>query len=79
MPTPLTRDEEARFVREMSQHVAERLASGESFRVSAGHDVDHLWRVVTSLVADRLGRPVTGSTNGREFFISLPKPEALEP
>jgi hypothetical protein len=62
----------------MAVDVAERLAAGESFRISNNSDLDGLWRGVTSLVAERLGRPVTGVTNGREFFISLPEAEALE-
>jgi hypothetical protein len=78
MRTPLTPDEESRFVRNMAAHVAERLAAGGSFRISNDSELDGLWRGVTSLVAERLGRPVTGVTNGREFFISLPESQALE-
>jgi hypothetical protein len=78
MRTPLTPDEESRFIRNMAVHVAEKLAAGESFRISNNSDLDGLWRSVTSLAAERLARPVTGVTNGREFFISLPDVESLE-
>ncbi|WP_214102860.1 hypothetical protein [Acrocarpospora catenulata] len=78
MPTPLTPDEEHRFVHAMAAHVAEKLANGESFRVSVYPHVAHLFSEVTSQAATRLGRPVTGYSNGREFFITLPPNEELE-
>ena len=78
MPTPLTPDEERRFVQTMAAHVAAQLAAGESFRISVYPHLTHLFSEVTSEAATRLGRPVTGYSNGREYFISLPPREELQ-
>lgn len=78
MATPLTPEEEARFVREMTTLVADLLAAGKSFQIRGNPDLARLYHQVTSRVAERLGRPVTGMAHGREFRISLRTAESLE-
>ncbi|GIH26281.1 hypothetical protein Aph01nite_45910 [Acrocarpospora phusangensis] len=77
MPTPLTPDEKIQFKRGMTDFIAQKLAAGESFRVSTTAELEPLYHEVTSMVSARLGRPVTGFTNGRDFFISLPQADEL--
>ena len=67
---PLSAEEEERFVREMVPVVTAAVGAGRTFRISADTEpLQRMFREITSRASAALGRPLTGYTNGREFWI----------
>jgi hypothetical protein len=74
--TPLSADEKSRAELNFSPYVAEALATGGRFRVSADTPEQvELFQKVARRVSDMLGRPVVSYANGREIVIAFGQEE----
>ena len=74
--TPLSAGEKARAEANFSPYVAEALASGDGFRVSADTpEMVELFQTVARRVGDMLRRPVVSYANGREIVITIGQEE----
>jgi hypothetical protein len=71
-PTPLTSDEEARFLVNMSDYVSQTLLTKGTWRVTSGpEDYRRRWMAVASRVGEILQRKVTCYADSREIVITL--------
>lgn len=75
---PLSSEEKARGEANFAPYVAQMLADGERFRISADTpDQVELFQAVARRVSDMLKHPVVSYANGREIVITFGQEESL--